>query len=605
MIAVPGSGGLTRVDRSAESEAEKRPLDHALIARLFRYTRPHAAKRNWLLVLVVLRSLQLPLLTWILVAVIKGPIERHDTVGLVGGVAAFLALALSTQVVLHFRQRLALELGEAVVHDLRNDLFRHLQAMTMSYFHRTKVGRIISRMLSDIEDVRIGVQEVLFVSLVQLGQMLVAAAFMLWYDAGLFLLVLGLVPVLWWTNRHFHRRLSTSLRAMRDSFSRVTATLAESVGGIRVTQAFVREQTNSALFHELVEDHARYNFAASRTQGLFVPLLDLSSQGFIAALLLVGGYQVLRPEAQVAVGDLVGFFFMVGMFFAPISIIGGQYNQALTAMAGAERVFKLLDAPPDWQDPPDGFDPPRLRGRVEFRHLSFAYEPGRDVLHDISFVAEPGQTVALVGHTGSGKTSIINLIAKFYLPRAGELLIDGLDIRRLRSPELHRQVGIVLQQNFLFSGSVGDNIRLGRPDATDEEIRRAAESLDCRDVIEALPSGFDTPVGERGASLSLGQRQLVCFCRALLADPRILILDEATSSVDAWTESRVQHALARLLQGRTSFVVAHRLSTIRHADSVLVLDHGRIVERGTHAELLVAGGVYCGLYRQFAQASAT
>jgi ABC-type multidrug transport system fused ATPase/permease subunit len=593
---------LTHVSHD-DVEENQRPLDFRLIGRLFHYTRPHAQKRNWLLLTVIFRAVQLPALTWVLAAVIKGPIERHDATGLAWGAALFAGLALFTQVVMHFRQRLAFELGEAVVHDLRNDLFRHLQRLPLDFYQRTKVGRIISRMISDIEDVRTGVQEVLFVSLVQLGQMVVAAAFMLWYDAMLFLLVLGMVPILWAVNRHFHRRLSQAFRAMRDSFSRVTATLAESVNGIRVTQGFVRQPLNSQMFRELVADHSRYNFTAMRTQGLFLPLLDLNNQSFVAALLAVGGYQVLNPASGVAIGDLVGFFFMVGMFFSPVTQIGSQFNQALTAMAGAERIFRLLDSEPPSHDPPDALIPGKLRGRIEFRDLSFAYEAGRTVLHEISFTAEAGQTVALVGHTGSGKTSIINLLARFYLPGSGELLIDGHDIRRLQTAALHRQMGIVLQHNFLFSGSVLENIRFGRPEASNEQVVAAVRALDCLDLIERLPEGFHTQVGERGGRLSLGQRQIVCFARAMLADPRILILDEATSSVDALAEARIQRALAALARGRTSLIVAHRLSTIRHADLVLVLDHGRIVERGNHAQLLAADRTYARLWRRMHEAA--
>lgn len=582
-----------------EEEATQRPLDFRLISRILSYTRPYPRLRFWLFVTVILRSIQLPALTWAIAAVINGPISRGDYQGIAWGAVGFFLLAVSTQVVMHYRQRLALELGEFVVTDLRNALFAHIQQMPMRWFHKTKVGRVISRMTSDIEDVRIGVQEVLFVSLVQFGQMGIAATAMIWYDWSLFLIVLGLAPVIALTNHYFHRKLSVALRNMRESFSRVTATLAESVLGIRVTQGFVRQEENARIFAELATDHSKFNTTVIKTHGIFIPLLELNSQIFLAILLLVGGLRVLSPEPSTTIGDLVGFFFMANLFFSPVSVLGGQYNQAMTAMAGAERLFGLLDTPPEWVDPPDAIVPEGLRGEVEFRNVDFGYDPGRLVLKGIQFHVRPGQTIALVGKTGSGKSSIVNLISKFYLPTSGEVLIDGHEIRRVSGPGLHRHMGSVSQQNFLFFGSVADNIRIGKPDATDAELHDVLRRLDCEDLLEDLPKGLETSVGERGVTLSVGQRQLICFARALIADPKILILDEATSSIDSHTEMRLQKALAILLAGRTSFVVAHRLSTIRHADQVLVLDHGEIIERGRHDELIAANGVYAGLYQKF------
>ncbi len=598
----PASATLT-MRRLEDREEHSRPLDARLIIRLWRYTEPYRARRNWLLVLVVIRSFQLPALTWLVASVMQGPVARHDVQGVYFGAATFLILALSTQLVMHFRQRFALELGEAIVFDLRNELFAHLQRLPMSFFHRTKLGRIISRMSSDVENIRIGVQDVLFVSVVQVGQMIVAAACMLWSDWVLFLLILGLAPALYAVNRVFHRKLSQTLREVQESFSRVTATLAESVNGIRVTQSFVRQKVNAQLFSDLIEDHSQYNMQVTRTQGLFIPLLDLNSQMFIAILLLLGGVQVFHFRSA-DLGDLLMFFFMASMFFSPITVMGNLYHQALTAMAGAERVFRLLDLQPEWQDEPGAIEPGPLSGLVEFRDVSFGYDPERLVLQHVSFEVQPGQSVALVGSTGSGKTTIINLLAKFYLPTTGSVLMDGRDSRRLVTDAVRRQIGVVLQQNFLFSGSVIDNIRVGRPSANEDEVIGAVSRLDCLDLLEALPKGLHTEVGERGGRLSLGQRQLICFARALLANPRILILDEATSSVDPLTEARIQASLTLLLRDRTSFVIAHRLSTIRHADCVFVLDQGRIVERGKHATLLKNAGMYAKLYESFVRASA-
>jgi ATP-binding cassette subfamily B protein len=344
----------------------------------------------------------------------------------------------------------------------------------------------------------------------------------------------------------------------------------------------------------------------ARATAVFIPLLQLKSQLFLGAVALIGGFGALRWHGwmHMDVGDLVMFFFLANLFFDPIQVIGNQYNQALTSMAGAERLFRLLDAEPEWKDAPSATPLPRIRGRVEFQQVYFEYKPGRPVLQDISFVAEPGQTVALVGHTGSGKTTLAGLLQKFYLPAKGRVLVDDRDLLTVTSESLHSQMGSVQQNNFLFTGSILDNIRFARPQATEEDVRAALKALDSLDLLESLPQGLETRAGEKSAALSFGQRQLVCFARAFLADPRILVLDEATSAIDSVTEARLQKALETLLQGRTAFVVAHRLSTIRKADLVLVLDQGRIVERGNHSSLLAEGGVYARLHHEFVQGGA-
>jgi ABC-type multidrug transport system fused ATPase/permease subunit len=609
-VPKPPPGDLTLVRRPREDdemEEQFKPLDWRLILRILSYSRPIRGKMTVMLVLTAVRALQLPALVWITARVIKGPIAHGDLHGIAVGTAQFAVLAIVTDFMFHYRQRYALEIGETIVNGIRSDLFRKVQRQPMSFFHRVKLGRILSRVTSDLEAVRVGVQDVGFISAIQFGMMVFAAVVLAAYDWKMFLVIVGMAPVLWLVNRHFRMKLSLLTRASQESFSRVTATLAESVNGIRVTQGFVRQDTNAGLFRSLLADHSRYNIALARTSAVMAPILELNSQFFVATLLVVGGWRILGGNMQA--DDLIMFFLMANIFFSPITVIGNQYNQGLLAMASAERIFWLLDTKPDWEEPegigelPDPRRPgvPSTGARIEFRGVTFGYLPDRPVLHDISFVAEPGSTVALVGHTGSGKSSIINLVSKFYLANRGEVRVDGVDIRTVSAHSLHRQMGIVQQQNFLFSGTVAENIRLSRPGASIEEIREAAQRLGCLDVLEELPDGFETQVGERGAGISVGQRQLVCFLRAFLADPRVVILDEATSAIDAMTEARLQRALANLLRERTSFVVAHRLSTIRGANTVLVLDQGRIIERGTHAELLALGGHYAGLYRQFLQ----
>ncbi|MDX2054554.1 MAG: ABC transporter ATP-binding protein [Polyangiaceae bacterium] len=596
-LAQVAKGRALRFMRDGSDEPVQRPISWAMVRRLYDYSSRHKRLRALLFVFVAIRAVQVPLVTWIIGKVVGGPIAEGNFTNVLWGVAAFVGFELFTEIVCIYRSRWAMLFGEAIVHDVRNDMHRHIMSMPLSFFQKRKVGRFISRMTSDVDAVRTGVQDVVFVSVVQAGQAIVGAVMMAYYDWKLFLVMLALVPILWAITRYFRSRLIQAYRQVQESFSRVTATLVESVTGIRVIQGFVREKYNGYLFEELIVDHSTYNMQVTKQSAAFLPLLEFNGQLFLAVLLVLGGFQALHGDVSLA--TIIQFLFMSNLFFSAIPAIGGQYTNALTSMAGAERVFDLLDTKPDWSDTPSAQHLPTLKGRVEFRDVSFEYAPGRPVLRNVSFSAEPGQTIALVGPTGSGKSTLIKLVGRLYLPSTGAVLVDGVDSKEIHGESFAHQVGTVPQDNFLFSGTVRENIRMSRPEASDADVENAVRSLGLWDLVSELPKGFDTDVGEGGGSLSLGQRQLICFARALLPDPRIIILDEATSSVDAVTEARLQLALQKLLAGRTSFVIAHRLSTIRHADTILVMRDGEIIERGKHAELVQQKGAYFELHRQF------
>lgn len=580
---------------------DERPLDWVTIRRLFGFTAPLSKTRNTLFVLVLIRAVQLPALSWAIAKVISGPIAHHDVSGTLWGLGLLTLLVVATEVNFSYRILYALRLGESVVYELRGAIYRQLMRMPMSYFNRMPLGRLISRVTSDVDVVRVGIQDVFFVGTVQLVGMVLAGALMLYYDYALFLVITAFVPLVWLVIRHFSGKMRAAYRDVQETYSRLTASIAESVNRVRVIQAFCRQDYNDLQFDEQVRIHADNNFRGSVASAVFVPLLEFNGQLLLALIIVMGGYQVLTD--RIGMESLVQFLFLSELFIGPIPILGRLYNQALAAMAGAERVFELLDREPDWQDRPGAQALADIEGRVSFRNVGFEYEPSAPVLSDINFEILPGQTVALVGATGSGKSTVTRLLSKLYLPTSGRIIIDGHDLLDLQSSSLHQHLAMVPQDNFLFGGTILDNIRFARPAATVEEVTEVCRSLDVLDLVEALPEGLKTEVGEKGSSLSLGQRQVVCFARAMLANPRLLVLDEATSSVDVMTEARLQRALERLLAGRTSVVVAHRLSTILHADQILVMDQGRIVERGRHAELLSKHGPYATLYAEFVRLS--
>lgn len=494
----------------------------------------------------------------------------------------------------------AIAAGQGAMNDLRLAVFEHIQRLSLNYFDRTHQGRIISRADTDIDSLdRIltwGGNQLLGSVLMLIGVLYL----MLQYDWRLCLAVSVVLPPLVLATRLFHIYGMRAYRKVREQTSRITAALAENIAGVRVVQAFSREEENLARFQQIHEVHNNYAFAAARVFHTYMPLLGLMSGLGTAIILGYGGHLVARQ--QITVGTLAAFILYLGMFFGPIQTMGDLYNSVLSTAASAERIFQLLDTQPQVQDRPGATPLPALRGEVSFEHVYFRYETTPAdvcVLQDITFTARPGETIALVGHTGSGKTSIISLLARFYEPIRGRILVDGRDLQEATLESLHQQIGIVTQENFLFTGTVLDNLKFGRSEAADEEVRAAARLLGTDQMILDLPDGYQTKVGERGANFSAGQRQLLCFTRAMVVQPRILILDEATSAVDPPGEKQIQYALTRLLEKRTSFVIAHRLSTVRHADLILVLEAGQIVERGNHESLLAAGGVYAKLHHEF------
>jgi ATP-binding cassette, subfamily B, bacterial len=513
-------------------------------------------------------------------------------------VVLFLLAGIGTLVLSSTQTYLTGWVGERVLADLRERLFAHLQRLSLGYYERNRTGAIVSRITNDVEALDQLVTDGV-TSLFQNTLLLVGTAVVLFLlDWRLALATLIVIPLMVLITAWFRVRSNRAYRRVRERLGLVTATLAEDIAGMRVVQSFTREPVNQTSFRGISDRYRDANYETVVLNGLYFPAVDFLSSVATAIVLGYGGWLVL--EGDLTTGTLLAFTLYLSNFFDPVQQLSQLYNTFLSAIAALDRIVDLLDEEPDVVDADGAAELDRIRGDVRFEAVRFGYGDGPEVLHGVELDVRAGTTVALVGHTGAGKSTIAKLLARFYDPREGRVTIDGRDLSEVTQESLRRQLGIVPQEGFLFAGTLAENIAFARPDATPDEIRVAAEAVGLGGVVADLPEGYDTELGERGYRLSLGQRQLVAFARALLADPRILILDEATSSVDIGTERRIERALRRLLAGRTAFVIAHRLSTIRDADLIVVLEHGRVVEQGTHDELIARQGVYTSLYGDWA-----
>lgn len=578
-----------------EEEYRYKEYDAEIAGRLFSYLKPYAwwvVAAAAVMATTALINLSSP---WIISQVIDVGIAEGNPGYLAQMVLVYAGLNAFNALAVMGRINIMAWVGTSVIRKMRNQIFEKFQELSLDFFSEHEIGRLMSRMTTDVNHVQELVTWSVIFLINDVINLVGTIVIMFSINARLSLVSFSVLPVMIVATEMWRRRARDAYREARRANTRVNADLQENINGVRVVQSFSREAYNYRRFsEELNRDHFEANLQTARLSAIFFPSVDLLGTLAVGLVIWFGGTQVLK--AELSAGTLVAFTLYINNFFMPIRDLAGRYNQLQSAMASGERIFDLLDTQPSLVDRPDAIALPPVEGHVEFEHVTFGYESGTMVLKDISLEAQPGEMVAFVGETGAGKSSTIKVLSRFYDVDEGVIRIDGRDVRDVTQASLHRQIGTVFQEPFLFKGSVADNIRYGRLDATDEEIIEAAKAIGAHDFIAKLEEGYDTEVQEGGALLSTGQRQLISFARALLADPRILILDEATSSVDTQTERMIQEAMERMLEGRTSFLIAHRLSTITRANQILVMDHGKVIERGTHEELLAQQGAYYRLY---------
>ncbi|GAB4280190.1 MAG: ABC transporter ATP-binding protein [Candidatus Promineifilaceae bacterium] len=591
--------GPRGVLRTFGKEAEGQLFNRQVVKRMLAYLRPYWRRMAIAAILMLIETGLTLLIPYLIKVAIDDAITQANMPKLTQtslSLAAAFILLYATAVLKRF---LLSWVGQRVLANLRNELFRHLQRLSLAYHDTHIVGVTVSRVINDVAVIN----ELLSQGLITLiGDLLVLTGIiivMVSLSPRLALYTFAVLPFMILATAYFSRHARAAFRRTRSALAAVVGNLAEAIAGMRVIQAFAREEMMTARFEATNAANRDALINAMSLSFVFLPTIEFMGMLATAVVLLLGGTAVI--QGSVTIGILVAFLAYVTRFFQPIQEISQLYTTLQAAMAGGEQVLKLLDTQPTVANQPGAPEMPPIRGEIEFKNVTFRYRPNTpEVLHDINLHILPGQTVALVGPTGAGKSSIANLVVRFYDVTEGAVLIDGIDVRTVTQQSLRKQTGIVSQDPFLFSGTIGDNIRLGHPGASDEELVAAAQLANVAEFIDSLPDGYDTEILEGGVNLSLGQRQLICIARAILADPRILILDEATANIDTMTEALIQEALERLMYGRTAVVIAHRLSTIQRADVIYVIENGRIAEQGTHTTLLQQNGLYRQLYeRQF------